>query len=121
LLDWQQIQGLLANRRKAREARNWALSDELRNALDELGAFVFDHKDGSQSIHMHDKSFFIHMEKAGKLNNVKFKNERHYVEWRLQQDILAEKRFDAWLYSIQQSEAYKRLAYKADEIARTDT
>lgn len=107
--DTQHIVGLLNRRKKARSVKDWQLSDELRDELDEHGVFVFDKKDGDCSVILRREGFFRHMQKAGLLNNITFKSKRHYVEWRLQQDIVAEKRFDAWLHSMQQSESYKHV------------
>lgn len=114
MVDTAHIIDLLQRRRQARNAKNWRLSDQLRDELDEHGIFLFDKKDGDYDVLLRRDEYFEHMQKAGILNGIEFKNRRHYVEWRLQQDILADKRFDAWLYSMQQSEAYKRLRQKKE-------
>ena len=106
------IDRLLLQRKQARTEKNWPLSDKLRDELDDNHVFVFDQKDGSQKAYQRGSEFFVHMVKAGGLYGIVFKSKRHYVEWRLQQEVLADKRFDAWLYSIQQSEAYQRIRQK---------
>lgn len=106
------IYRLLLQRKQARAEKNWPLSDKLRDELDDNHVFVFDQKDGDQKAYQRGPEFFAHMVKAGGLHDIVFKNKRHYVEWRLQQEVLADKRFDAWLYSIQQSEAYQRIRQK---------
>ena len=42
----EEIQNLLDQRKKAREEKNWALSDELRDMLKDKGYMVKDTKDG---------------------------------------------------------------------------
>lgn len=102
------ISRLLAHRKEARAAKDWTLSDNIRNDLDELGAFVIDKKDGDQKVLIRDDDYFVHMEKAGRLYSITFTTRRKYVEWRIQQDIKANERFDAWLHSMQQSIKAKR-------------
>ncbi len=109
---------LLAKRREARAIKDWAASDAIRNELDELGLFVFDKKDGETEMLRSKDDYFVHMEKAGLNNGITFKSRRHYVEWRIQQDIVAERRLDAWVYSMQQSESYKKATH---DSAREDT
>ncbi len=91
---------LLIMRRAARAEKRWECSDVIRDILDSLGAFVFDEKDGEQRVMRRDEKFFVHMEKAGMLNNMTFENRREYLKWRIQQDIRANKMFDAWLFTM---------------------
>lgn len=46
----KEIQALLEKRKQARQERNWALSDEIRDSLKEKGYTVKDAKDGSMTI-----------------------------------------------------------------------
>jgi hypothetical protein len=93
------IDELIELRRVARETKDWKLSDELRNYLDEKLIFIFDTKEG-QGIYYLPPSYFDRRDKDPKTTNM---NNRQYVEYRIQEDIRAEKGFDAWLYSIQKS------------------
>lgn len=102
------IARLLQRRLDARAAKNWTLSDAIRDELDALGAFVIDQKDGTQKTLRLDDDFFRHMEKVAGMYGITFGTRRKYVEWRVKQDIRAEQLFNAWLYSMQQSIAAKK-------------
>ena len=46
----EEIQALLEKRKQARQEKNWALSDEIRDTLKEKGYSIKDAKDGSMII-----------------------------------------------------------------------
>lgn len=87
-------------RRTARAEKRWECSDVIRDIMDSLGAFVFDEKDGEQIVLRREDKFFVHMEKAGVLNKTTFASKREYLKWRIQQDVRANKMFDAWLFTM---------------------
>jgi len=78
---------LLILRQQARKSKDWKLSDEIRDLLDYRNVFVFDTKEGPE-VHYMPRSFT---------------GGRQGLEERIQADIRAEKRFDAWLYSARKS------------------
>jgi cysteinyl-tRNA synthetase len=49
VVDEPKVQGLIENRAKARAAKNFALSDEIRKELSKMGVEIEDHKDGTTS------------------------------------------------------------------------
>lgn len=93
------IDKLLEDRKEARENKNWNLSDEIRDYLDTKLVFVFDAKWGQEVYYLHD-SYFKNQER--KIQTMAM-SKRQYVEYRIKQDINAEKIFDAWLFSIRRS------------------
>lgn len=82
---------LIDARAAARRAGRYSLSDKIREHLDNRLSFVFDTKDGPEVHHL-TASFFMR-----KPNHI---THRQYLEERISSDIRAEKRFDAWLYSM---------------------
>lgn len=93
------IDELIMKREIARHGKDFKTSDELRNKLDSVLVFVFDLKESIEVYHL-TPSYF------------KFKNKfeetvkmslRKYVEFKIQQDIAAEKLFNAWLFSTRAS------------------
>lgn len=93
------IDELIEIRSVARSKKDWALSDEIRNYLDNKLIFIFDTKDG-QEIYYLTESYFKF--KSKRLETMAMSN-RQYVEHRIKNIINAEKMFDAWLYSIKSS------------------
>lgn len=93
------IDELIEDRRIARESKDWKLSDEIRAYLDERLIFVFDTKGGQEIYYLHQGYF----ERKGFNDETKNMTNRQYLEYRIQQDIKAEKLFDAWLYSTSRS------------------
>jgi hypothetical protein len=114
------IEELIEARRKARVAKDWKSSDELRNYLDTKRVFIFDTKDG-QEIHYLPESYFRLKVKTE--NSVKVKTftewfndtsrvtmtERQYLELQIKNDIDADKNFDAWLFSTKKSIKAKKV------------
>jgi cysteinyl-tRNA synthetase len=49
VVDERKVKGLIENRAKARVAKNFALSDQIRNELSKMGIEIEDHKDGTTS------------------------------------------------------------------------
>ena len=78
------IDELLHIRNVARENRNWALSDEIRKYLDQKGVFVFDSDKGQIVYHRRNSS-------------------REKIILQLKKEARAQKLFDAWLHSINES------------------
>ncbi len=76
------IEEIIDLRRRAREAKDYYLSDVLRDYLDSKKVFVFDTKYGQEELCT---------------GNAK---DRKEAERMVQSDIRAEKNFDAWLVSI---------------------
>jgi len=129
MLDYLYIDHLIDIRREARDKKDWKLSDEIRDYLDERFVFIFDVKgdDGNsyQEVYHLNEKFFnkIHhyveqkkieedesvtiipawsenqMEKIGRLYNKKFDTKRKFLEFELYRDAQAVKLFEAWLYS----------------------
>lgn len=112
------IDELVDIRKEAREKKNWKLSDDIRNYLDTKLVFIIDHKE-YQEVHYLTDSYFnkiysynkgdakkweeTAIQKIERLHNIKFETNRKFVEWNIQQDKRAEKRFEAWIYSTLQS------------------
>lgn len=90
------VDAMIDSRWRARQSKNYAESDRLRDILDSHLVFTFDHKD-YQEVHYLPEKYFKSMERAG------FSNKRKYVEYRLAQDRKAEAYFEAWLFSVNQS------------------
>lgn len=88
------IDELIDLRVLARSYKYWLLSDSIRKFLDSKLVFIFDTKDGQEVYHLNEGYF--------KKKPVEMSN-RQYVEHRIKEDIIAEKNFDAWLYSINKS------------------
>lgn len=84
---------LLIMRIAARKRKDWALSDKIRDYLDSRLVFVFDVPGPFQEVHWACRDTFKN--KPEQMTN------RQYLEYKIQEDIRANKMFDAWLYSIQ--------------------
>lgn len=101
------IEELIDERKLARENKEWKLSDEIRNYLDEKFVFVFDVKDNDgkpfQEVHYLYGDYFNKIETIERLYKIKFKSKREFVEWNIKQDISRTKRLDSWIYSMQSS------------------
>lgn len=91
------IDQLIDHRKEARDKKDWKLSDEIRDYLDDKLIFIFDTKEG-QEIWYLTNDYFKFQYKHPEINS-----KRKYLEFRIKQDILAEKHFDAWLYSMRSS------------------
>lgn len=98
--DKYHINELLEIRFSFRKEGCYKLSDSIRNYLDDKLIFVFDLKDEYETYYLTD-NYFKNMKKIEIIRNIKFKSKRDFVEFRIKQDIQAEKLFDAWLYIIQ--------------------
>ncbi len=125
----QYTEELIFLRSVARESKNWAFSDEIRNYLDTKLIFIFDTKFG-QEIYQITESYInrlfnysekriekeeddevtvtielawseTRINKIQRLHNIKFDTIRKFVEWNIQNEIKADKGFDSWLYSTQ--------------------
>jgi hypothetical protein len=116
------IDELIEIRSQSRIDRDWKFSDEIRTYLDSKNVFIFDEKWGQEVHHLNDDYFYHiykyeikkdgvviridterHIDKIERLYHIKFQSKRKFVEWNIQQDIRAEKTFDAWLYSMNES------------------
>jgi len=112
------IDELISIRNEARKNKNWKAADEIRDYLDSQNVFIFDHPNNIQEVLHLPESYFNHsyfynidgvqwgenrIQKIERLYNIKFKNKRHFVEWNIRQERLAESRFEAWLYSTLKS------------------
>ncbi len=91
MLSTNNIEELIFLREQARLNKDWALSDEIRDFLDEKNVFIFDTKDGYE--------IYYEVKKI----------TRKELELQIKSDIAANKNFDSWLYSIQNSKEYKRI------------
>lgn len=67
-------------RRKAREDKDWSLSDTIRYYLDNKGCFVFDTKEGQEVYYTNGKT-------------------REQLVNEINQDKRADKLLDAWIFS----------------------
>lgn len=85
------IDELIDDRGKARAGKDWDSCDAIRDYLDRKLVFIFDAPYGQQIFYLTEKYFSKKPE--GMLN-------RKYVEFRIQQDSESEKRFDAWLFTV---------------------
>jgi len=93
------VDELVFLREKIREKKNWKFADVIRKYLDEKGTFVFDTKDGSVTNHVPEKYFE---------NKPQGITKRQFFEKKLQEELKAERMFDAWLYSTLQSGKKKK-------------
>ncbi len=93
------IDELVYIRQIVRNRKQWKLSDEIRNYLDTKLAFVFDTKEGQEVYHLSEEYFKL----QDRFPETKMLSKRQYVEYKIKQDINADKFFDAWIYSMQQS------------------
>lgn len=93
------IDELIDERKEARANKNWKLSDEIRNFLDTKLVFVFDANFGQEVYYLTNGYF---KKKERKIETIAMSN-RQYVEYRIKQDLNAEKNFEAWLYSTRKS------------------
>ena len=101
------IDELIEIRKEARSNKDWKLSDEIRNYLDDKLVFVFDTKDNDgqpfQEVHYLIEKYFERIQTTEKLHNIKFKTKRDFVEWRIKYDVKLEKIMNSWIYSMQNS------------------
>lgn len=93
------IDELIEDRKIARENKDWKLADEIRNYLDTKLVFIFDAKCGQEVWYLTEKYF----ERQKRKIETMAMSKRQYVEYRIKQDINAEKNFEAWLYSTLKS------------------
>lgn len=93
------IDELIEDRKEARENKNWKLSDEIRNYLDAKLVFVFDTKWGQEVYYLTEWYF---KNKERKIETMAM-SKRQFVEYKIKQDINAEKNFEAWLFSTRRS------------------
>ena len=89
-LDNKYISELIEIRKKARANNNYALSDEIRNYLDDKESFVFDTKEGQVVYH-----------------ELKGMTRSKLIE-KINREKQANKLFDAWLYSMNKSEGVNK-------------
>lgn len=99
------VDELINLRKEARENKDYKLSDEIRNYLDEKFIFIFDTKDNDgkpfQEVYYFPESHFEKQQRIEGIHNLNFKTKREFVEWNIKRDIHMEKRIDAWIYSVQ--------------------
>lgn len=88
------IEELIEVRKQSKANKDWKLCDNIRNYLDEKLVFIFDSKEG-QEVYYLPSIYFIR--KPIELTN------RQFLEFRIKQEAQANKNFDAWLFSINQS------------------
>lgn len=93
------IDEIIDVRWQARQAKQYAESDLLREVLDEELVFTFDHKDYQEVQYLTEKYF------ANKPANM---TNRQYVEHRMRQDRQAEATLQAWIYSNSKLTAPRR-------------
>lgn len=93
------IDELIEDRKEARENKNWKLSDEIRDYLDTKLVFVFDAKWGQEVYYLTD-GYFKNQDR--KIETIAM-SKRQYLEYRIKQDINADKNFEAWLFSTRRS------------------
>ena len=86
---------LIELREKARLDKNYKLSDEIRNILDERLCFIFDTKEGQEVYHL-PYSYFKFKDK---FEHTKIMSNRQFVEYRIKKDILADKYLESWIYT----------------------
>jgi len=121
------VDEVLEVRMLARENKNWKLSDDIRNYLDDKLIFIFDVKglDGKpfQEVDYLYDAYFNNilsykeryeeegvkkertivetiMEKVERFYPVKFKSKRQFVEWNIKHDNESSKLMDSWIYSM---------------------
>lgn len=110
------IEELIDIRKKAREDKDWNLSDDIRNYLDTKLVYIFDSKFGQEVYYCTDLYFnkeYKYIDKSGvtitetkmdkiaRIHNVVFLNNRKFLEWNIQNDIRCNNNFDSWIYSMQ--------------------
>jgi len=88
---------LISLRQSAKFNKDYGLSDQIRDELDKRLSFIFDHPDGFQEVWHLPETYFRNYDPI--IHGTK----RKYVELRWRQDRQAEDRFNAWLYSQQES------------------
>lgn len=84
------IDEMIDLRWQARQAKQYAESDRLREVLDDELVFTFDHKD-YQEVHYLTPTYFR--------NKPETMTNRQYVEHRLRNDRQADAMLNAWIYS----------------------
>lgn len=89
------VDELIDQRQQARAAKDYALCDRLRNILDEELVFVFDEKDGTQTVYYLTEKYF--RRKKPEMSH------RKYLEYRIKEDIKAENMLNGWLYTVRNS------------------
>lgn len=98
------IEQQIEQRRVARENKDFALCDKIRDILDSELVFIFDVKDNNgdvfQEIHYLCARYFKNKNKSLVTAGV---SNRQYVEVEIKKNIKANKNFDAWLFSINKS------------------
>ena len=85
------IDELIELRKEARLNKDYKLSDEIRDYLDNKLVFIFDQPDKTQKVLFLSEIYFKGMGKE-------FKNKRKYVEYRESKEKTDEE-FESWLYS----------------------
>lgn len=85
-LEGQTIEEIVHHRKKFYDHKNYKQSDRLRDHLDSLNVFCFDHADGTHEVHYYPKSKPM---------------TRKDIEDQMKIDRQANARFDAWLFSNQ--------------------
>jgi chaperone required for assembly of F1-ATPase len=98
ILDKLCVDEILEIRKLTRQNKNWKLSDEIRNYLDDKLIFIFDSNDFQDVYYLNDKYFHV-IDKIEKIHNIKFSSKRKFVEWNIKRDIKSEDNFEAWLYT----------------------
>ena len=93
------IDELIDERKEARANKNWKLSDEIRDYLDTKLVFVFDAKWGQEVYYLTDNYFKTQERKIETIAMSK----RQYIEYKIKQDINADRNFEAWLFSTRRS------------------
>ncbi len=83
------IDELIYLRQLAREQKDWAKSDEIRDSLDTKLVFVFDTKQG-QEVYFLNQAYFQRKPED--------MSERTYIEYLKQRDMKANAYFDNWLH-----------------------
>lgn len=85
---------LILLREEARRQKDWKKSDEIRALLDERLVFLFDNKEGPPDIHWCTLAQFKWL--YAKPHHFPGWSKRKYLEYRIKQDIAAEKAQLAW-------------------------
>jgi hypothetical protein len=80
----------------AKKTKSWTLCDAIRNELEEHLVFIFDHKDGSETVYHYSKEKWSHKDR-NIITHVM--TNRQYAELLVARERKAEKLFDAWVYS----------------------
>jgi hypothetical protein len=92
------IDELIEMRAKARENKDWELSDEIRDYLDSKSVIIMDSKDGQ----------IVYNELHG--------TTRQDVVDREERDRQAEARYEAWIYTMSQNPQNKKSNLELDKI-----